>query len=174
MMWRPDGLLSRSSPGAYSSGLLASAPTTNAQPASQPSRKPRALLNWRDSNWTPSASWLKRLRRENGERPTSDAPRVARRVLLIVLCPLILATCSPVKLWQRDPAPAVTPCPIVQCLDRALQTCQGVDPPEMGVKTCQDAVLLASDALGEIVVCQQAHAALIQCVEDFNNARSQD
>lgn len=46
-------------------------------------------------------------------------------------------------------------------------------PPEGGVKTCQDAVLLASDALGEVLVCQQAHAALIQCVEDFNRERSQ-
>jgi serine/threonine protein phosphatase 1 len=40
-----------------------------------------------------------------------------------------------------------------------------------GVRSCQDAVLLASDALGEVLVCQQAHAELIRCVEEFNRGR---
>lgn len=38
----------------------------------------------------------------------------------------------------------------------------------MPIKTCADSVLIASDALGEIVVCQESHAALIRCVEQFN------
>lgn len=38
----------------------------------------------------------------------------------------------------------------------------------MPIKTCADAVLIASDALGEVVVCQESHAALIRCVEQFN------
>ena len=95
------------------------------------------------------------------------------RASLAVLCLLTLASCSWGKLLPRDPAPAVTPCPMVQCLDRALKACEGVIPPAEGVHTCQDAVLLASDALGEVLVCQQAHAELIRCVEDFNRERSQ-
>lgn len=55
---------------------------------------------------------------------------------------------------------------MVQCLDRALKTCEGVEPRPVG--TCADAVLLASDALGEVVVCQEAHRELIRCVERFN------
>ena len=93
------------------------------------------------------------------------------RASLAVLCLPILANCSWARLLPRDPAPAVTPCPIVQCLDRALETCEGVSPPAEGVRSCQDAVLLASDALGEVLVCQQAHAELIRCVEEFNRGR---
>lgn len=107
---------------------------------------------------------------ETGERSNHARPSLIR-ASLAALCLLILASCSWVKPWPRDPAPAVTPCPIVQCLDRALRTCEGVSPPADGVRSCQDAVLLASDALGEVLVCQQAHAELIRCVEDFNRAK---
>ena len=47
-----------------------------------------------------------------------------------------------------------------------MAICQGADPQP--VATCADAVLVASDALGEILVCQEAHAALIRCVRQFN------
>jgi hypothetical protein len=109
-----------------------------------------------------------------GERQTPDAALKLRRASLIALCLTTLPACSLGKLWQRDPVPAVSPCPIVQCLDRALRTCEGVEPPSDGVRNCQDAVLLASDALGEVMVCQEAHRLLIQCVEDFNRERGRD
>ena len=100
--------------------------------------------------------------------------RLARRstgaISLIVLSLLTLPSCSHLKFWQQDPVDKVEPCPIVQCLDRALKTCEGVEPPQ-SLTNCRDAVLLASDALGEIMVCQEAHAALIRCVNDFNSAR---
>jgi hypothetical protein len=78
---------------------------------------------------------------------------------------MTLPSCS----WLRPKPPEAPPqakCPIIQCLDRALLLCKGVDP--MTIKTCADAVLIASDALGEVLVCQEAHAALIRCVEQFN------
>jgi hypothetical protein len=98
------------------------------------------------------------------------AKRLTVAGLLTVLCLLTLPSCSHLKFWQQDPTDKVEPCPIVQCLDRALKTCEGVTPPQ-SLTNCRDAVLLASDALGEVMVCQEAHAALIRCVNDFNAAR---
>lgn len=48
-----------------------------------------------------------------------------------------------------------------------MKTCAGIDTPP-AIQTCADAVLIASDALGEVVVCQEAHRELIRCVEQFN------
>ena len=124
----------------------------------------------RPLRYPPSAGSPRLQSNESGERNNHARPSLTRALLAALFLP-ILASCSLVKPWPRDPAPAVTPCPIVQCLDRALRTCEGVSPPADGVHSCQDAVLLASDALGEVLVCQQAHAELIRCVEDFNRGR---
>jgi hypothetical protein len=111
------------------------------------------------------ALWLRRMR-EIGERNAHAQALALRRLSLTCLCLMILPSCS----WLRPKPPEAPPpaakCPIIQCLDRALLLCKGVDP--MTIKTCADAVLIASDALGEVVVCQEAHAALIRCVEQFN------
>jgi hypothetical protein len=111
-----------------------------------------------------AVSWLRRMR-EIGERNARGQAFALRRLSLTCLCLMTLPACS----WLKPKLPEAQPaakCPIVQCLDRALMTCPGVDPRP--VHTCADAVLVASDALGEVVVCQEAHAALIRCVEQFN------
>lgn len=150
-------------------GLLAIG-SMNAQAASQPnSNSPTAASN-PCSTSPPSAGSPQPPSNESGERSNHARPSLMRVSLAALFLP-ILASCSWVKPWPRDPAPAVTPCPIVQCLDRAMRTCEGVTPPADGVRSCQDAVLLASDALGEVLVCQQAHAELIRCVEAFNAAQ---
>ena len=111
-----------------------------------------------------AASWLRQVREINNGRKLGRRLRVLP-LSLTALCLLSLPGCS--LLSSKPPsAPAVVKCPVVQCLDRALTLCEGLrNPPP---KTCADAVLVASDALGEIVVCQEAHAALIRCVEQFN------
>ena len=108
--------------------------------------------------------WLRRMR-EIGERSAPGQALALRRASLTVLFLLSSPACSLLK-PKLPEAPAPAACPIVQCLDRALETCTGVDPRP--VHTCADAVLIASDALGEVVVCQESHAALIRCVEQFN------
>lgn len=150
-------------------GLLAIG-SMNAQAASQPSSNSPTAASNPCSTSPPSVGSPQPTSNESGERNDHARPSLTRALLAALFLP-ILASCSWVKPWPRDPAPAVTPCPIVQCLDRALKTCDGVTPPADGVRSCQDAVLLASDALGEVLVCQQAHAELIRCVEDFNRAK---
>ena len=102
---------------------------------------------------------------ESGERQPRGKALNVRRLSLIALSLMTLGACSLLrpKLPEAAPVPA---CPIIQCLDRALKVCEGVQPRP--VHTCADAVLIASDALGEVVVCQESHAALIRCVEQFN------
>ena len=148
---------------------MALAATTSAPRALRPSPLSNLPDGLRPLRCQPSAGSPQPQSNETGERKSHARPSLMRALLVVLFLP-ILANCSWVKPWPRDPAPAVTPCPIVQCLDRALKTCEGVTPPADGVRSCQDAVLLASDALGEVLVCQQAHAELIRCVEDFNRA----
>lgn len=167
-MW--PGQTSPYSSGALPSARLAWAATTSAPRALRPSTESTPQASLRPLRCPPSAGSPQPQSNETGERKSHARPSLMR-VSLVVLSLPILANCSLVKPWPRDPAPAVTPCPIVQCLDRALRTCEGVSPPADGVRSCQDAVLLASDALGEVLVCQQAHAELIRCVEDFNRGR---
>lgn len=109
-------------------------------------------------------------RQGNRGRKPRRARRLIAAVSLAALCLMTLPSCSLLKFKQQDPVDPVEPCPIVQCLDRAMKTCEGVTPPDT-LTNCRDAVLLASDALGEVMVCQEAHRALIQCVNDFNAAR---
>ena len=167
-MW--PGQTSPYSSGASLSARLALAATTSAPRALRPIIEPTPQANLRPLRCPPSAGSPQPQSNETGERKAHARPSLMR-ALLAVLCLPILANCSLARLLPQDPAPAVTPCPMVQCLDRALRTCEGVSPPAEGVRSCQDAVLLASDALGEVLVCQQAHAELIRCVEAFNAAQ---
>lgn len=167
-MW--PGQTSPYSPEALLSARLAWADTTSAPRALRPSPLSNLPDSLRPLRCQPSAGSPQPPSNESGERKAHARPSLIQASLAALFLP-ILANCSLVKPWPRDPAPAVTPCPIVQCLDRALKTCEGVSPPAEGVRSCQDAVLLASDALGEVLVCQQAHAELIRCVEDFNRAK---
>ncbi len=164
-MWL--GQTSQYSSGALPSARLAWAATTSAPRALLPSPLSNLPDGLRPLRYPPSAGSPRQQSNETGERKAHARPSLMRASLVALSLP-ILANCSLARLLPRDPAPAVTPCPIVQCLDRALRTCEGVSPPAEGVRTCQDAVLLASDALGEVLVCQQAHAELIRCVEAFN------
>lgn len=138
--------------------------STSAPPASKLSGNSSSLPSNPQSK-SPTNGTLQQSRApENGERQPRGPALAPRLALLTCLCLMTLPSCSWLK--PKPPAPQAK-CPIVQCLDRALQLCKGVDP--MAIKTCADAVLIASDALGEVVVCQESHAALIRCVEQFNH-----
>ena len=163
-MWLPAGL-----PWLSASDVLprAGSPAIgnmSAQPASRPSGNSSSLSSNPQSKSPTNGTSQQSRAPENVERQPRGQALALRPLLLTCLCLMTLPACSWLK--PKPPAPQAK-CPVVQCLDRALQLCKGVDP--MPIKTCADAVLIASDALGEVVVCQESHAALIRCVEQFNH-----
>lgn len=163
-MWLPAGLPWLSASDVLPRGGSRATGSTSGQRALKPSGSSSSQPSSPPSKSATSAGLPLSRTPENGERPARGPALVLRQALLTCLCLMTLPACSLLK--PKPPEPAAK-CPIVQCLDRALQVCQGVDP--MPIKTCADAVLIASDALGEIVVCQESHAALIRCVEQFNH-----
>lgn len=133
---------------------------------SLPSNNSSSLRTRQQRPSMPSGSWWQRRTIERGER-NAHAPALSLRLgCLAALFLMSSPACSLLKLKPPEAAPVVVACPIVQCLDRAMRTCEGVEP--VPVKTCADAVLIASDALGEVLLCQESHAALIRCVQEFN------
>lgn len=132
--------------------------------ASTPSSASRSPKRNQPSKSPTSAGSPRPRTPESGERHSRGPALNARRLSLIALCLMSLQACSLLSFKRPEATPAK--CPIVQCLDRALKVCEGVAPRP--VHTCADAVLVASDALGEVVVCQESHAALIRCVQEFN------
>lgn len=144
-------------------GLLAIG-SMNAQRAPKPSGSSSSRSKSQPQPLTQSADLSQPRTPEIGERQPHGQALTLRLILLMCCFLMALPSCSWLK--PRPPEPPATKCPIIQCLDRALTLCKGVDP--MPIKTCADSVLIASDALGEIVVCQESHAALIRCVEQFN------
>ena len=165
-MWLPAGLPWLSASDVLPRAGSRATGSTSAQPASKLSGNSSSLPSSPQSKSPTSAGLPQSRAPENGERQPRG-PALALRPLLLTCCFLmILPSCS----WLRPKLPEAQPqaiCPIIQCLDRAMTLCKGVDP--MPIKTCADAVLIASDALGEVVVCQESHAALIRCVEQFNH-----
>jgi hypothetical protein len=145
--------------------MLPAIGNTSAKPESKLSDSLSSSAKSQPQPSTPNESSPQQTPPENGERSQPGPALNVRQALLSVLCLMSLQACSLLRPKLPEAAP-VPQCPIVQCLDRALITCAGVDPRP--VHTCADAVLVASDALGEVVVCQEAHAALIRCVEQFN------
>lgn len=162
-MWLPAGLPWLSASDVLPRAGLRATGSMSAQPASKPSASSSSLPPSQPSKSATSAGSPQSRAPESGEKPARGQALALRPLLLTCLCLMTLQACSLLK--PKPPEPAAK-CPIVQCLDRALQVCKGVDP--MPIKTCADAVLIASDALGEVVVCQESHAALIRCVEQFN------
>lgn len=163
-MWLPDGQQWLSALDAQCWVMLPAIGSTSAQPASRPSGNSSSLPSSPQSKSPTNATSPQSRALENGERQPRGPALALRHLLLMCLCLMTLPSCSWLK--PKPPEPQAK-CPVVQCLDRALQVCKGVDP--MPIKTCADAVLIASDALGEVVVCQESHAALIRCVEQFNH-----
>jgi len=163
-VWLPDGLPWLSASDVLPRATSSAIGSTSAQSASKLSASSSSLPSNPPSKSPTNATLPQSRAPENGERQTRG-PALAPRLALLMCCFLMtLQACS----WLRPKPPAPqAKCPVVQCLDRALTLCKGVDP--MPIKTCADAVLIASDALGEVVVCQESHAALIRCVEQFNH-----
>ena len=164
-MWLPDGQQWLSASDVLPRATSSVTGNTSAQPASKLSGNSSLQPPSLQPKSTPNASSPQPRTHESGERSQPAKALNVRPTLLIALCLLSFPSCSLLRLKPPEAAP-VQACPIVQCLDRALMTCAGVDPRP--VHTCADAVLVASDALGEVVVCQEAHMALIRCVEQFN------
>lgn len=165
-MWLPDGLPWSSALDAQCWVMLPAIGNTSAQPASRPSGSLSSPKASRPPKSPTSDDSARQRTPESGERQLRGKALNVRRLSLIALSLMTLGACSLLrpKLPEAAPVPA---CPIIQCLDRALKVCEGVQPRP--VHTCADAVLIASDALGEVVVCQESHAALIRCVEQFNH-----
>jgi hypothetical protein len=163
-MWLQDGQLWLSASDVLPLGGLPATGNTSAQPESKPSdNSPSPENNPPQPSVQSAVLWLRKMR-EIGAKSSHGQALALRRASLTVLCLMSLQACSLLNFKQPEAAPK---CPIVQCLDRALMTCAGIQaPPE--IKTCADAVLIASDALGEVVVCQEAHRELIRCVDEFN------
>lgn len=169
-MWRRDGLpwLSRSDvlppAGSRVTGKPSATPSptpTVESPQPQSSPPPSSLRS--------AASWLRQMRALQAMPPRAAALAL-RRISIACCCLLILPSCSLLKPKPPSPpiaTPAVATCPAVQCLDRALQVCEGVPAPPQ-VRSCADAVVLASDALGALLMCQEAQRVLIECVERHN------
>lgn len=160
-MWRPAGQLLRSSSAALPSVALASMLTIRAaalpMQTSASSRPSSGLC----STLRPSVVWPTPAPRA---RQTGSVGASWLRALLIALCLTTLPGC-----WWISRKEAVAPppkCPLVQCLDRALQLHPGVtaDMP----RNCADAVVVATDGLTALIETQAAHAELIRCVEQFN------
>lgn len=162
-MWLPAGLPWLSASDVLPRGGSSVIGSTSVPPGSKLSGNSASLSSSPPSRSATSDDLPLSRAIEIGERPARGQALALRPLLLTCLCLTILPACSLLK--PKPPEPAAK-CPIVQCLDRALQVCKGVDP--MPIKTCADAVLIASDALGEVVVCQESHAALIRCVQEFN------
>ena len=163
-VWLPAGLPWLSASDVLPRGGSPVTGNTSAQPASKLSGS-SSLQPSNPPSKSPTSAGLPQSRTpESVERQPRGPALALRPLLLTCLCLMTLPACSWLK--PKPPEPQAK-CPIVQCLDRALQVCKGVDP--MPIKTCADAVLIASDALGEVVVCQESHAALIRCVEQFNH-----
>lgn len=162
-MWLQAGQQWLSASDALPRGGSPAIGNTSARPDSKPSGNSSSLSSNQQSKSPTSDDSPQSRAPESGERQP-HGPALALRPLLLTCCFLTtLPSCSWLKPKRPEPQ---AKCPVVQCLDRALQLCKGVDP--MPIKTCADAVLIASDALGEVVVCQESHAALIRCVEQFN------
>lgn len=162
-MWRgPTWLLgSPASRPALPSPLA----TTSTQPELLPNSAPTTLRSGPPSSWPQSAPSSKA---SVSAKPTSSrhAPRFPLlRSLLTCLCLITLPACSSLGWKQPERAPAVVQAKPVRCNDRLMQVCQGIDLP---AKTCADAFLIASDSLGAVLACQQAHRLLIECVERHN------
>lgn len=164
-MWLPDGQQWLSALDAQCWVMLPEIGSTSAQPASRLSANSLSPVSSQSARSATSDASARQRTPESGERQPRGKVLNVRRASLTVLCLMSLGACS--LLSPKLPeAPPPAACPIVQCLDRALKVCEGVEPRP--IHTCADAVLIASDALGEVVVCQESHAALIRCVEQFN------
>lgn len=162
-MWLPDGQQWLSALDAQCWVMLPAIGSTSAAPEPKPSGSLSSPASNPSARSATSDASARQRTPENVERQPRGPALALRPLLLMCLCLMTLPSCSWLK--PKPPAPQAK-CPVVQCLDRALTLCKGVDP--MPIKTCADAVLIASDALGEVVVCQESHAALIRCVEQFN------
>lgn len=138
--------------------------TTNARPerprifAPQPP-KSGPLLKWRPNvGWWRSSSRAPRRER----KPARPSPLL--RIWLIALCLLSLPSCSTLR--PPPAAPAVVKCPIVDCLDKLQQVCEGINPPP--ARTCADVYLHAVDAGAALLTCQAAQRELIDCIRRHN------
>lgn len=137
--------------------------TTNGWPDRPPSNAKLQPQSSPPCRWLPNVGcWRSSSRAPRRERRLA-APLLPHRLWLIALCLLTLPGC-----WTRrpQPAPAVVKCPAVQCLDRALQACPGVEGPP--VRTCADVAVRAVDVGAALLVCQAAQRELIDCIQRHN------
>jgi len=84
-------------------------------------------------------------------------------LLIALLVPILVGCFSFKSKKQTDPPP---PQRKFECLDKALENCQGVTPR----KTINDAgvvAAIASEALTRLTECSNKHAELVKCVVDF-------
>lgn len=85
-------------------------------------------------------------------------------ILAVVLLLPILGGCFSFRSKKPD-APSVKP-KVFQCLDKAMQECEGVQPRQ----TIDDAGVIsaiASEALTKLTACRDKHHELLVCVLDF-------
>lgn len=105
--------------------------------------------------------------RSGPERDRKAAHWSLHRACAIALCLMTLPACSALLPKPPEPTPvAVKPAPL-QCLDRAMQQCPGL--AETSLTTCADAVVLAVDAMTSLASCQDIHAELVRCVNEYRS-----
>ena len=147
--------------------------TTSARLGSQPTKISRSQTSCPTRSSQPIAG-------SHAQTPksVSSAPRLAQAGagFLVALSVLTTAGCSWGSLSRPttpEQTPAVVPCPVVKCLDRAM-TLAGSVEIEDTPRTCKDVFVAAVDALTGLRQSREAHAELIKCVEDFNAEASKE
>lgn len=90
-----------------------------------------------------------------------------QRILISACLVMMLPACSMLAPKPPEPAPiAVKPEPLT-CLDRLLESCEGVQ--SVRPESCADAVVIAVDSLTALLACQDRHAELVRCVREYQD-----
>lgn len=103
------------------------------------------------------------LKATNGRLKKSSVSRILAVALLLP----ILAGCYSFK-SKRPTETSVKP-KLFQCLDKAMEECQGVRPRE-SIKDAADISAIASEALTKLTACRDKHHELLNCVVDFKGS----
>lgn len=163
-MWRLAGRLWSWFSGPFWAASRAHPRTTNAPLASALTVALKPPRNGLLLKWRPNVGWWRSNSRapRRERRPARPSPLL--RLLLIALCLLSSPGCS--MLRPPPAAPAVVQCPIVDCLDKLTQVCEGINPPP--ARTCAEVYVHAVDAGSALLTCQAAQRELIDCIRKHN------
>lgn len=125
---------------------------------------------WPGSWWKPSAA-SRQPRPAEVRRGSRGERSWLHRLSLMCLCLLMLPSCSMLSPKPPTATPVATRPEPLQCLDRLLLPCPGVD--DVTPMTCADAVVLAVDGLTGLAACQDRHAELVLCVREYQGRNKQ-